>query len=312
MTLAADSDVTLHSRPARPAAGTAPATSRPSETVRPARAARYAGPEETFSLVGTHRPADGRSWAPGHRDRSEHDVGSGMAGESGRSGDEVAGPAEDGSIRTGPLRGRPVGDGPAGDQTAADQTAADRAAAAESEFETFFAEHHRELARLAYLLTGEREAADDITADAFTSAWSRWEHVCSADSPVAYLRRTVANLATNRLRRIVRERRCLSLLGGLADGHAADPDVSAALDVRRGLMALPARKRQCVVLRYAFDLSEDETARTLGVSVGTVKSQTSKGIRELERLLGTGPAAPQRRQPRRDAPRPLPLTGEAT
>ncbi|WP_267893419.1 sigma factor-like helix-turn-helix DNA-binding protein, partial [Streptomyces kebangsaanensis] len=50
---------------------------------------------------------------------------------------------------------------------------------------------------------------------------------------------------------------------------------------------LPFRKRVCVVLRHAFDLSEKDTAQALGVSVGTVKSQTSKGMAELQRLLGT-------------------------
>ncbi|MEU5047990.1 sigma factor-like helix-turn-helix DNA-binding protein, partial [Streptomyces griseorubiginosus] len=49
---------------------------------------------------------------------------------------------------------------------------------------------------------------------------------------------------------------------------------------------LPYRKRACVVLRHALDLSEKETAAALGISVGTVKSQTSKGMAELEKLLG--------------------------
>ncbi len=97
-------------------------------------------------------------------------------------------------------------------------------------------------------------------------------------------------MATSRIRRIMRERRGLGVLGNMAETCSIDTDVPAVVDVRAALMALPARKRECVVLRYAFDLSEDETARTLGISVGTVKSQTSKGAGALERLLLAGTA----------------------
>ncbi len=158
---------------------------------------------------------------------------------------------------------------------------------AEAEFHAFFEQHHRQLARLAYLLTSDHDAADDITADAFTAAWRHWGRVRRVDNPLAYMRRTVANMATSRLRRIMRERRGLGMLGNMAETHCVDADVPAIVDVRAALMSLPARKRECVVLRYAFDLSEHETARTLGISVGTVKSQTSKGAGELERLLET-------------------------
>ncbi|WP_254857700.1 SigE family RNA polymerase sigma factor [Protofrankia sp. BMG5.30] len=157
-----------------------------------------------------------------------------------------------------------------------------------AEFHAFFERHHRQLSRLAYLLTNDHDAADDITADAFTAAWRRWDRVRQADSPLAYLRRTVANMAASRLRRIMRERHGLGILGSLAETRSTDTDVPAVVDVRTALMSLAAGKRECLVLRYAFDLSEDETARTLGISVGTVKSQTSKGAGELERILLAG------------------------
>ncbi|WP_250289899.1 SigE family RNA polymerase sigma factor [Frankia sp. CiP1_Cm_nod1] len=157
-----------------------------------------------------------------------------------------------------------------------------------AEFHAFFERHHRQLSRLAYLLTNDHDAADDITADAFTAAWRRWDSVRQADSPLAYLRRTVANMAASRLRKIIRERHGLGILGGLAETRSTDTDVPAVVDVRTALMSLSTGKRECLVLRYAFDLSEDETARTLGISVGTVKSQTSKGAGELERILLAG------------------------
>jgi RNA polymerase sigma-70 factor (sigma-E family) len=154
-------------------------------------------------------------------------------------------------------------------------------------FQEFFQAHHTDLARLAWLLTGEHDAADDLVSDALLEVWRHWERVSSADSPLAYACGMVSNLARNRLRRLVRERRGLSRLGhdpGLAPA-VMDSDTAAVLDVRRALRCLPYRRRACVVLRYAFDMSEQETARTLGISIGTVKSQTSRGAAQLAGLL---------------------------
>jgi RNA polymerase sigma-70 factor (sigma-E family) len=155
-------------------------------------------------------------------------------------------------------------------------------------FDAFFDAHHRDLARLAYLLSGDRDAAEDLTAEAFTQAWKRWDRVVRADVPLAYVRRIVVNLAATRVRRLVRERRGWRLLGADWSEAAQDPDPGVAVDVRAALDRLPLRKRACVVLRHYYGLSEQETASTLGISVGTVKSQTSRGVAELAALLGVG------------------------
>jgi RNA polymerase sigma-70 factor (sigma-E family) len=157
---------------------------------------------------------------------------------------------------------------------------------ASAEFHAFFERHYAELSRLAFLLTGESDGADDLAADAMLALWHRWDRLRGADHPAAYARGVVANMARNRTRRAIRERSRIKLLGAGRTERAEDPDVAAGLDVRRALARLPFRKRACVVLRHAFDLSEKETAEALGISVGTVKSQTSKGMAELRRLLG--------------------------
>ncbi|MEB8339002.1 SigE family RNA polymerase sigma factor [Streptomyces endophyticus] len=159
---------------------------------------------------------------------------------------------------------------------------------ASAEFHAFFERHHRELARLAHLLTGEADAADDLAADALLALWHRWDRVRDAEHPVAYARGVVANLARTRIRSAVRERRRVALFWSGRQDRTEGPDVPAVVDVQGALRELPFRKRACVVLRHAFDLSEKDTALTLGVSVGTVKSQTSKGMAELERRLGHG------------------------
>jgi hypothetical protein len=93
------------------------------------------------------------------------------------------------------------------------------------------------------------------------------------------------NLARSRIRSAVRERRRIALFWSQPQDRTDGPDLPAVLDVREALQRLPFRKRACVVLRHAFDLSERDTAAVLGISVGTVKSQTSRGVAELERLL---------------------------
>ncbi|CAL9413340.1 SigE family RNA polymerase sigma factor [Streptomyces sp. enrichment culture] len=167
--------------------------------------------------------------------------------------------------------------------------------AASAEFHAFFERHYAELARLAHLLTGEPDVADDLAADALLALWHRWDRVRAADHPVAYARGVVANLARSRVRTAVRERRRVALFWSQRAERAENPDVAGVVDVREALRRLPFRKRACVVLRHAFDLSERDTALALGVSVGTVKSQTSKGVAELQRLLGSraAPRAPR-------------------
>jgi len=157
---------------------------------------------------------------------------------------------------------------------------------ASAEFHGFFERHYAELSRLAFLLTGEADAADDLAADAMLALWHHWDRLRTADHPVAYARGVVANMARNRTRRAIRERSRIRVLWASRTERADEPDLAAGLDVRAALARLPFRKRSCVVMRHAFDLSEKETAQALGISVGTVKSQTSKGMAELRRLLG--------------------------
>lgn len=155
---------------------------------------------------------------------------------------------------------------------------------AERAFRAFFDSHHADLSRLAYLVTGDAGAADDLAADAFTEVWRHWARVEAADNPVAYARGIVTNLARQWIKRQTRERHGLLRLG-LLRRDRSDPDTPAVLDVRAALRRLPARRRECVVLRYAFDVPEREVAEILGISVGAVKSQTSRGAAQLSTFL---------------------------
>ncbi|MER5731520.1 SigE family RNA polymerase sigma factor [Streptomyces sp. NPDC002138] len=162
---------------------------------------------------------------------------------------------------------------------------------ASAEFHDFFERHYAGLARFAHLLTGEADEADDLAADALVALWQRWDRLRQAEHPLAYARGVVANLARSRIRSAVRERRRITLFWSRGAEPSDGTDVAAVVDVRTALARLPFRKRACVVLRHALDLSEKDTAAALGISVGTVKSQTSKGMAELERMLGSSEAA---------------------
>jgi RNA polymerase sigma-70 factor (sigma-E family) len=154
----------------------------------------------------------------------------------------------------------------------------------ERAFRQLFEKHHADLSRLAYLLTGETNAADDLAADAFVEMWRHWSRVESADNPLAYARGIVANLARQWIKKRTKERS--GLLGlSLVRRPISEPDTVAVLDVRAALRRLPQRRRECVVLRYAFDVPEREVAEILGISVGAVKSQTSRGAAQLSEFL---------------------------
>jgi RNA polymerase sigma-70 factor (sigma-E family) len=162
-------------------------------------------------------------------------------------------------------------------------------ALADAEFDAFFRRHHRELARLAYTMTGSQEDADEVVGESLASAWEHWGRVQAADQPLAYVRKIVVNRSVDRVRRVIRERQGTLLLGPIVRWFASVPDVETAIDLQAAVLALPAGRRACVVLRHVFDLSEAEVARTLGISLGTVKSQTSKGLAQLRVTLTEPP-----------------------
>jgi len=162
-------------------------------------------------------------------------------------------------------------------------------AQARDEYDVFFRKYHRELARLAYTLTGNREDADDITGEALASVWEHWSRVQAADHPLGYVRKIIVNLAADRIRRTVRERHKVAGIAVLTRWFHSGPDIGAVVDLQAAVLALPPGRRECVVLRHVLDLPEDEVARTLGISKGTVKSQTSKGLAQLRTILSDHP-----------------------
>jgi RNA polymerase sigma-70 factor (sigma-E family) len=134
--------------------------------------------------------------------------------------------------------------------------------------------------RLAYLLTGEADLAEDLVQDAFVRIIGRFGQLRSPESFDAYLRRTMVNLSYGVFRRRRVERAFLAAEAR----HAATtravqlPNVEAADELWHQLRRVAPRQRAALVLRYYEDLSEHQTADVLGCSVRTVKSLTARGL----------------------------------
>lgn len=161
-------------------------------------------------------------------------------------------------------------------------------AIARGQFEEFVAARSAALFRTAWLLTGNRQDAQDLVQSALERACRHWDRVAAAEQPEAYVRRILVNSVKDRWfarRRVVEV--CF-------DDARPVPEAGVSpyrqVDLRRSiiaaLMRLPAGERAVLVLRYYEDLTEAEIARTLNCSAGTVKSQASRGIARLRRLLG--------------------------
>lgn len=141
------------------------------------------------------------------------------------------------------------------------------------------------------LLTGDPDQAEDVVAEALAKVYVRWQKG-DVRQVGPYLRRAVTNEANSRLRRRHLERREAERRSGDDRGVRAVDDGAADRDeVWQAIQRLPDRQRQAVVLRYYEDLSEAETAEILGTSVGTVKSQVSRGRARLQELLTAGTAS---------------------
>lgn len=152
-----------------------------------------------------------------------------------------------------------------------------------TELEQFLAERADRLLRTAVLLTGSREAGQDLLQTALERLLRHWRTL--SGDPEGYLRRTLYNLAADGFRRQGLLQRKLLLLRA---GTRPPPDVTAQVDLRdalvRMLVQLPPRQRAVLVLRYWEQLSEAETAAVLGWPEGTVKSAVSRGLRRMREL----------------------------
>lgn len=142
--------------------------------------------------------------------------------------------------------------------------------------------HAPQAVGFAYLLTADKTQAEDLVQEAFVRITGRFAHLRTHDSFNAYLRRTIVNLHTSKLRRLKLERRYLQTQSSRAEAIAtSDPDIGTRDEMRRALAALPARQRTAIVLRYYADLSERQVAQELGCSPAAARSLVARGMEVL-------------------------------
>jgi RNA polymerase sigma-70 factor (sigma-E family) len=143
----------------------------------------------------------------------------------------------------------------------------------------------RPAVRLAYVMTGDRELAEDLAQEAFVRVAGRWRDLRKPEVFRSYLFTAVVNLTHSHWRRRRVERGYLAKQDPRARTTAL-PDVERHEVLRTALAELPHRQRAALVLRYYEDLSEQQTADVLGCSVGAVKSLVTRGTEALRRRIG--------------------------
>ena len=178
-------------------------------------------------------------------------------------------------------------------------------------FEIFFERHRSIIFRTAYGLLGDRGAAEEVVMDTFGRAYRHRAALRLDISPVPWLNRVALNLCYSRhaRRRLPTQGidvgEAVNLRDGSVQPEAWAEHAEMRRSVRRGISALPEKQRSVVVLYYLHGLSLQETATTLGVRLGTVKSRLHYAVDALRAHLAIEDA------PARHAAAPeLPTPGE--
>jgi RNA polymerase sigma-70 factor (sigma-E family) len=142
------------------------------------------------------------------------------------------------------------------------------------------------LVRLASVVLRDTATAEEVVQDAFINMHRGWHRLRDEENALAYLRQAVVNRARSVLRhRVIVERnapKAMPDLPSAEDGAISMFERSAVIDALRDL---PGRQREALILRYYADLSEAEIAAAMGISKGSVKSHTARGMMALRAAL---------------------------
>lgn len=158
------------------------------------------------------------------------------------------------------------------------------------DFTEFVRGNGTRLIRVAYLLTGDRQDAEDLVQTVLARLSLRWSRVAGVDDPAAYARKSLLNTWRN-----ARRRRWWNEWPSASVPDRAVADESGRYDTYHDLLqalrTLPSRSRAVIVLRYYEDLSERETAALLGCSVGAIKAAASRGLAAMRARFDDGESA---------------------
>jgi RNA polymerase sigma-70 factor (sigma-E family) len=146
------------------------------------------------------------------------------------------------------------------------------------DFREFVRTRSPALVRTAYLLTGDRHLAEDLLQTALLRCYGHWSRI---DAPEAYVRRAMVTTVTGWRRRRWMGEVSTGVLPERSGGDDPTDEQAIRTDLLRVLHELGPRQRAVLVLRFYEDMSEAEVAAVLGVSVGTVKSQSARALARL-------------------------------
>jgi RNA polymerase sigma-70 factor (sigma-E family) len=159
---------------------------------------------------------------------------------------------------------------------------------AEEAVTALYEAHALGMIRLAHIMLGDRQSAEDVVQEAFCGLYRRWSHLADPGSAVHYVRSAVLNHCRSALRRRITSRAPREVTSHPESVRSAEAAVltrEARDEIMRAVRRLPPRQREALVLRFYLDLSAEETATTMGISPSSVRSATHRALASLGHML---------------------------
>lgn len=161
-----------------------------------------------------------------------------------------------------------------------------------ADFTAYVRARESKLARLAYLLTGDHDEAEDLLQNSLAKVYRNWHRIQMVELPDAYVRRIMVNENNSRWRRALRRKESAGshVLEVFEQPAPAGIDKAESIALWDQVQGLPRQQRAAVVLRFYEDMTEAQTAEILGCTVGTVKSHTSRALSALRTTMSEASA----------------------
>ncbi len=169
----------------------------------------------------------------------------------------------------------------------------------DAEFSAYMTARQPTLLRTAYLLTGDRHAAEDLVQTALAKLYLSWDKVQRREAVDGYVRRILVNEHNSLWRRAWRRREVSTDFVPDRAGPPDRVDDGDGAALWEFVQTLPRKQRAVIVLRYYEELSEAETADVLGISIGTVKSQASRALASMRTRIHDNPVLAHDREEER-------------
>lgn len=164
-----------------------------------------------------------------------------------------------------------------------------------SQFRQLFLKLHDPLCKYAFTLVADKDASEDIVQDVFTRIWEKYQEIIDSPNVRAYLYKSVRNSSFTYLSR--KSRTQMYSLSDLDIGEEEtaewnvtdEPDNAEIINYRellkKGIDHLPPKCREVFLLSRSGELSNQEIADNLGISVNTVNNQTWKAMKMLKAFV---------------------------